>query len=163
MIVIRSSCCCWHSTGTSSGTGALPDSPCFISSPVFHCVFTEWALSVPPCRPTQPAHFWPDEPCLLAGRDALRKGTWLGVTKHGRFALITNYREVGGQHAVVTRAPVGPGRRLAQQQRVHRGAKCCHVGASDCLTSLLSRCMCNSFGSAGRLYHVGMLCMRLST
>lgn len=47
------------------------------------------------CRPTQPAHFWPDEPCLLAGRDALRKGTWLGVTKSGRFALLTNYREVG--------------------------------------------------------------------
>jgi uncharacterized protein with NRDE domain len=47
-----------------------------------------------PCRPTQPAHFWPDEPCLLAGRDTLRKGTWLGVTKSGRFALLTNYREV---------------------------------------------------------------------
>jgi hypothetical protein len=31
---------------------------------------------------------------LLAGRDALRKGTWLGVTKSGRFALLTNYREV---------------------------------------------------------------------
>lgn len=45
-------------------------------------------------RPTQPAHFWPDEPSLLAGRDALRKGTWMGVTKHGRFALLTNYREV---------------------------------------------------------------------
>uniref|UniRef100_A0A383W5Y0 Uncharacterized protein n=1 Tax=Tetradesmus obliquus TaxID=3088 RepID=A0A383W5Y0_TETOB len=44
-------------------------------------------------RPTQPAHFWPDEPFVLAGRDALRKGTWLGLTKHGRFSLLTNYRE----------------------------------------------------------------------
>ncbi|WIA36095.1 hypothetical protein OEZ86_007446 [Tetradesmus obliquus] len=44
-------------------------------------------------RPTQPAHFWPDEPVVLAGRDALRKGTWLGLTKHGRFSLLTNYRE----------------------------------------------------------------------
>ncbi|KAF6251997.1 NRDE protein-domain-containing protein [Scenedesmus sp. NREL 46B-D3] len=44
-------------------------------------------------RPTQPAHFWPDEPFVLAGRDALRNGTWLGLTKHGRLSLLTNYRE----------------------------------------------------------------------
>lgn len=46
-------------------------------------------------RPTYPAHFWPDEPHLLAGRDALRSGTWLGMTKNGRFAFLTNFREVG--------------------------------------------------------------------
>jgi uncharacterized protein with NRDE domain len=45
-------------------------------------------------RPTLPAHFWPDQPQLLAGRDALREGTWLGITRTGRFAFITNYREV---------------------------------------------------------------------
>ncbi|MFJ8235999.1 NRDE family protein [Ureibacillus sp. NPDC094379] len=44
-------------------------------------------------RPTQAAHFWEDEPNLLAGRDILQKGTWLGISKNGRFAALTNYRD----------------------------------------------------------------------
>ncbi|WP_163971166.1 NRDE family protein [Oceanobacillus halotolerans] len=43
-------------------------------------------------RPTAPAHFWEDEPNILAGRDLEHKGTWLGITKSGRFAALTNYR-----------------------------------------------------------------------
>lgn len=45
-------------------------------------------------RPTDKAHFWPDSPNLLAGRDLLQKGTWLGVTKTGRFAALTNIRDL---------------------------------------------------------------------
>jgi len=44
-------------------------------------------------RPSAPADFWSDVPCILAGRDLLAGGTWLGVTRSGRFAAITNYRE----------------------------------------------------------------------
>ena len=44
-------------------------------------------------RPTSPAHFWEDEPNLLAGRDLVQMGTWLGITKEGRFAALTNYRD----------------------------------------------------------------------
>jgi uncharacterized protein with NRDE domain len=44
-------------------------------------------------RPTADAGFWPDSPELLAGRDLQAGGTWLGVTRSGRFAAITNYRE----------------------------------------------------------------------
>ena len=44
-------------------------------------------------RPTQSADFWPDHPQLLAGIDLQEKGTWLGVTKEGKFAAITNYRD----------------------------------------------------------------------
>lgn len=44
-------------------------------------------------RPTAPIHFWEDEPNLLAGRDLEKLGTWMGVTKAGRFAAITNYRD----------------------------------------------------------------------
>ncbi len=44
-------------------------------------------------RPAAPARFWPEAPRLLAGRDLLAGGTWLGVTRHGRFAAVTNYRE----------------------------------------------------------------------
>ena len=44
-------------------------------------------------RPAAAAQFWPDAPRLLAGRDLLAGGTWLGVTRDGRFAAVTNYRE----------------------------------------------------------------------
>lgn len=45
-------------------------------------------------RQTEPAHFWPDWRKILAGRDVERGGTWLGVTTGGRFAMLTNFREV---------------------------------------------------------------------
>ena len=44
-------------------------------------------------RPTDPAGFWSDAPHILAGRDKLAGGTWLGVTTDGRLAAITNYRD----------------------------------------------------------------------
>ncbi|WP_347550213.1 NRDE family protein [Pseudalkalibacillus hwajinpoensis] len=44
-------------------------------------------------RPTKQAHFWEDIPELLAGRDLKSMGTWLGVTKKGKIAALTNYRE----------------------------------------------------------------------
>lgn len=44
-------------------------------------------------RPSEAADFWPDQPQVLGGRDLKEMGTWLGVTKEGRFAAITNYRD----------------------------------------------------------------------
>ncbi|CBL45513.1 Conserved hypothetical protein [gamma proteobacterium HdN1] len=44
-------------------------------------------------RPTQPAAFWEEAPQILAGRDLQAGGTWLGVTRSGRFAALTNVRE----------------------------------------------------------------------
>ena len=43
-------------------------------------------------RPARAAAFWDDAPEVLAGRDLTAQGTWLGVTRTGRFASITNYR-----------------------------------------------------------------------
>ena len=43
-------------------------------------------------RPTTKANFWPDHPQVLAGRDEEAGGTWLGLTKQGRFAAVTNFR-----------------------------------------------------------------------
>ncbi len=46
-------------------------------------------------RPTESAHIWPDiQPDLIAGRDLQAGGTWMGITGNGRFAAVTNYREV---------------------------------------------------------------------
>lgn len=44
-------------------------------------------------RPTAAASFWEDQPGTLAGRDLEGMGTWLGITRSGRFAAVTNYRE----------------------------------------------------------------------
>jgi uncharacterized protein with NRDE domain len=46
-------------------------------------------------RPAAPAAFWEDRPAILAGRDLEARGTWMGVSRSGRFAAVTNYR--GGQ------------------------------------------------------------------
>jgi uncharacterized protein with NRDE domain len=44
-------------------------------------------------RPTARAAFWQDAPEILAGRDLVYRGTWLGVTRSGRFSAVTNYRD----------------------------------------------------------------------
>ncbi|MBK5106463.1 MAG: NRDE family protein [Burkholderiales bacterium] len=44
-------------------------------------------------RPAAKAAFWQDHPHILAGRDLDGMGTWLGVTRAGRFAALTNFRD----------------------------------------------------------------------
>ena len=44
-------------------------------------------------RPAQPAHWWPDHPSIYAGRDLQAGGTWMGMTRAGRFAAVTNFRD----------------------------------------------------------------------
>ena len=48
-------------------------------------------------RPTAAAHWWTGG--VLGGRDERASGTWLGTTRAGRFALITNVREPGRNDA----------------------------------------------------------------
>jgi uncharacterized protein with NRDE domain len=43
-------------------------------------------------RPTQPLHWWPDGR-VLAGKDLQAGGTWLGVNRNGRLAVLTNFRD----------------------------------------------------------------------
>ncbi|MFZ9264372.1 MAG: NRDE family protein, partial [Polynucleobacter sp.] len=47
-------------------------------------------------RATDPMGWWDDHPNILAGRDRAdvkgQPGTWMGISKSGRFAAITNVR-----------------------------------------------------------------------
>jgi len=43
-------------------------------------------------RPTQNLHHWPQEN-ILAGKDLQAGGTWLGLTQHGQFSALTNFRQ----------------------------------------------------------------------
>ena len=46
-------------------------------------------------RPTAAAEFWSESQSILAGRDLEGGGTWLGLTRDGRVAAVTNFREPG--------------------------------------------------------------------
>lgn len=48
-------------------------------------------------RPTAAADWWEDSPGILAGRDLKAGGTWLGLGRQGRFAVVTNFREPDGE------------------------------------------------------------------
>lgn len=43
-------------------------------------------------RATIPAHYWPENPDIFAGKDRVGGGSWLGVNTKGHFSLVTNYR-----------------------------------------------------------------------
>ncbi len=56
-------------------------------------------------RPTAPLHYWDDAPHVLAGRDLAAGGTWMGITRQGRFAALTNFREAGKPQVSTLAAP----------------------------------------------------------
>lgn len=44
-------------------------------------------------RPTRPASFWPEQPNILGSKDLEAGGSWLLVSKQGRWAALTNFRD----------------------------------------------------------------------
>lgn len=53
-------------------------------------------------RPTASAKFWEDHPQILGGRDLKALGTWMSISKTGRFAAVTNYRDPSNIRTDVT-------------------------------------------------------------
>lgn len=45
-------------------------------------------------RPTRDAHPWEEDSKVLGGKDLKEGGTWLGISRRGRFSAITNYRDL---------------------------------------------------------------------
>ena len=41
-------------------------------------------------RAAEPAGWWPDAPAVLGGRDLRAGGSWLGISRSGRIAVVTN-------------------------------------------------------------------------
>jgi len=72
-------------------------------------------------RPATSAHFWGDPPGVLAGRDLSAGGTWLGVSRSGRFATVTNFAEEGPSEAPLSRGRL-PERFLAGSDGAHHFA-----------------------------------------
>lgn len=66
-------------------------------------------------RPAEPAHFWPDAPEIFAGRDKRAGGTWMGITLGGRFAAITNHRNMRVSY------PPGPSRGALVREALNGG------------------------------------------
>lgn len=54
-------------------------------------------------RPTAGLHWWDDKLGVLAGRDLVAGGTWFGVSREGRFGLVTNFRERPGADPAMSR------------------------------------------------------------
>jgi uncharacterized protein with NRDE domain len=78
-------------------------------------------------RAAEPAHWWLDRPQILAGRDLVAGGTWLGITRTGRFAALTNYRslqdkrmDLPSRGRLVTDALESPGSAQDDLGRLHR-------------------------------------------
>lgn len=54
-------------------------------------------------RPSTTIEHWPGAPHVIGGRDLEAGGTWLGITKSGRFAAVTNVREPGMPKGALSR------------------------------------------------------------
>lgn len=47
-------------------------------------------------RAAAPLAAWADAPAIIAGRDISSQGTWMGVSRNGRFGVVTNVRDPQG-------------------------------------------------------------------
>ena len=60
-------------------------------------------------RPSLAAEYWDDHPDIYGGRDLVGGGTWLGVTRGGRVAAVTNYRDPAAPTGIRSRGDLVAG------------------------------------------------------
>ncbi len=104
-------------------------------------------------RPAAAADYWKESPQLLAGRDLQAGGTWLGITRQGRFAAITNYREPQSNEPLLeksrghlirdyllhTETPAAHAKKLQEHGDHYRGFNAL-LGNPDTLVYVSNRC-----------------------
>lgn len=90
-------------------------------------------------RPASPAAFWQDTPGVIAGRDLSAGGTWLGFTRAGRFAALTNYRNPADRRSDAPSRGALVRDFLAGERpaREHAGALCGEIGRYNGFSLLL--------------------------
>jgi uncharacterized protein with NRDE domain len=57
-------------------------------------------------RPASAIDYWSSHPEIFGGRDLSAGGTWLAVSKAGRLAAVTNYREVPAPNGNISRGEI---------------------------------------------------------
>lgn len=60
-------------------------------------------------RPTRELHPWGNKVRIIAGQDLRQGGTWLGVHESGRFAALTNYRDMKADRVKGPKNPISRG------------------------------------------------------
>jgi len=61
-------------------------------------------------RPSAAADWWDDAPDVLGGRDLVAGGSWLGIRRDGRFAVVTNRPELPApEHGALSRGDLVSG------------------------------------------------------
>lgn len=81
-------------------------------------------------RATRPAEWWNGPGSVLAGRDLLAGGSWLGVSGSGRFAAVTNIFEPDRQPAARSRGALVTGFLESTEPPAAWAAACASDGAS---------------------------------
>jgi uncharacterized protein with NRDE domain len=82
----------------SIGFGPALQSQAMCLIAIAHLASARWPLVIAANRdefldrPARAAHWWDDAPDVLGGRDLRAGGSWLAVTRGGRFAMVTNVR-----------------------------------------------------------------------
>lgn len=82
-------------------------------------------------RAAAPVAWWSEQPQLLAGRDLAAGGTWLGVTRGGRLAALTNYRDPGRQRQSAPSRGQLVTSWLLSDERIDAGLQSLHAQHAD--------------------------------
>ena len=80
-------------------------------------------------RPALAAHWWSDSPEVYGGRDLNAGGTWLAISRNGKLAAVTNYRERPHRGpGERSRGELGAGFVAGERSAIHH-ARALHEGA----------------------------------
>jgi uncharacterized protein with NRDE domain len=82
-------------------------------------------------RPTAQAQFWKDDPDILGGRDLKAGGSWMTLSKKGKFAAVTNYRDLKNIREDATSRGEIPTNFLKNDQSPHKYLQSLHERAEN--------------------------------